>query len=570
MTRTTEFLLATTKEVPKDAQLVSHRLMLRAGMVRKLASGIYAWMPLGLRVLRRVEDIVRFEMDSAGAQEMLMPAVQPAELWRESGRWEKYGPELCRLQDRHQRDFCLGPTHEEVITDIIRNVVRSYKQLPTVVYQIQTKFRDEIRPRFGVMRAREFIMKDAYSFHLTQASLEQSYQAMHQAYCQIFNRLGLRYRVVWADSGAIGGDRSQEFHVLADSGEDLLAYCADSDYAANVEKAEAQAPQSNPKTEGAALEKVATPSQRTINKVAAFLQVPVAQTVKTLMVNGVDEGTLVALVLRGDHELNALKAEKIAKVAQPLQFADEAHVKACIGTGFGSIGPVGLNVHVIVDRDAAVLGDFVCGANEDDQHFTHVHWQRDLPIGEIADIRNVVEGDMSPDGAGPLSFARGIEVGHIFQNGDQYTDPMKATVLNEQGKSVTLLSGCYGIGVSRIVAAAIEQSHDDRGIIWPEEMAPFEIALLPMHMHKSHRVKEAAEQLYGELCTAGYDVFFDDRKERPGVMFADMDLIGIPHRLVVGESGLDQGTVEYKSRAQGDVEQLSLGDILGELAERIG
>lgn len=570
MTRTSEFLFVTEREVPKEAELASHRLMLRSGMIRKLASGIYSWMPLGLRVLRKVERVVRHEMQHAGAQELMMPVVHPAELWQESGRWQKYGPELCRIQDRHQRDFCLGPTHEEVVTDIVRHVVRSYKQLPVTVFQIQTKFRDEIRPRFGVMRSREFVMKDAYSFHIDEASLHASYQNMYRAYCNIFNQLGLRYRVVWADSGAIGGDCSQEFHVLADSGEDLLAYCEQSDYAANVEKAEAQAPQHDAKTDGPTMETLETPNCKTIDAVAAFLQLPQDKTVKTLLVHGTNEGELVALVLRGDHELNALKAEKLPMVASPLVLADEADVEAQLGVSFGSIGPVGLTIPVVVDRDAAVLDDFCCGANLDGQHHVHVHWQRDIPMPVVADIRNVVEGDMSPDGKGPLRFARGIEVGHIFENGDQYTKPLKVTVLDEQGKAKTLLSGCYGIGVSRIVAAAIEQNHDDRGIIWPEAMAPFEVVLLPMHMHKSHRVKDAAEQLYGELCTAGYDVLFDDRKERPGVMFADADLIGVPHRLVISESGLDEGLIEYKCRATGEVEKLPIASILEELAQRAG
>ncbi|MDF1760006.1 MAG: proline--tRNA ligase [Coxiellaceae bacterium] len=571
MTRTSEYLLSTTRETPADAELVSHQLMLRAGMIRKVASGIYTWLPLGYRVLRRVEKVIRHAMDEAGAMEMLMPSVQPAELWQESGRWDKYGPELLRITDRHEREFCYGPTHEEIIADVVRNDIKSYKQLPISFYQIQTKFRDEIRPRFGVMRSREFIMKDAYSFHMDQESMAKTYDTMYQAYCNIFTRLGLNYRAVIADSGAIGGNTSHEFQVLAQSGEDVIAYCGKSDYAANVERAEALAPKT-PEVDldaAEAMVKVATPNCKTMQDVADFFDEPLARGIKTLVVKG-EEQPLVALVLRGDHALNDIKAAACVEVASPLQMADEAEVKAALGCGFGSLGPIGLDIPVIVDRDAAVLVDFTAGANEEGFHYQHVHWKRDHPRNMVADLRNVVDGDLSPDGEGSLTLVRGIEVGHIFQNGDVYTKSMGVSVLNENGKNVTLLSGCYGIGVTRIVAAAIEQHHDERGIVWPDAMAPFEIALLPMQMHKSYRVKQAAEQLYGELCTAGYDVLFDDRKERPGIMFADSDLIGIPHRVVVSESGLDNGTIEYKSRRTGVIEHLPFNDILAALAERVG
>ncbi len=521
-------------------------------------------------MLRRVEQVVRDVMNETGAMEMLMPAAQPAELWQESGRWDKYGPELLRITDRHQREFCYGPTHEEVISDVVRQTITSYKQLPMTLYQVQTKFRDEIRPRFGVMRSREFIMKDAYSFHIGEESLQKTYDTMHQAYSEIFTRLGLNFRAVMADSGAIGGNTSHEFQVLAESGEDVIAYCEDSDYAANVERAEALAPTAlDVDTDAAlAMEKIATPDCKTIESVATFLSVPVEKTVKTLFVKG-SEQPLVALILRGDHSLNDVKAGHCPEVATPIQMAGEAEVKAAMGCGFGSLGPVGLNVPVVVDRDASVLADFVVGANEEGFHYQHVQWTRDASYHSVADLRDVVEGDKSPDGKGLLKLARGIEVGHIFQNGDVYTKAMSVRVLNENGKQVTLLSGCYGIGVTRIVAAAIEQHHDDRGIVWPDAMAPFEIALLPMNMHKSYRVKQVVEQLYAELCTAGYDVLFDDRKERPGIMFADSDLIGVPHRLVVSESGLDDGTIEYKARRTGVIEHLPFNDIMAALAERM-
>ncbi len=566
--RVSRFLLATQKEVPADAEIISHQLMLRAGMIRKLAAGLYTWLPLGLRVLRKVEAIVREEMDRAGAQELLMPAVQPAELWQESGRWEQYGPELLRMQDRHGRDFCLGPTHEEIITDLARKQLRSYKQLPSNFYQIQTKFRDEVRPRFGVMRAREFIMKDAYSFHLDKASLDETYQLMHQTYCRIFDRLGLDYRPVRADSGAIGGSLSHEFHVLAESGEDAIAFSDQSDYAANTELAEALPPAETRPAASEEMSTVATPDQHSIEDVSRQLGVSAEQCLKTLIVNGEDD-QLIALVLRGDHELNPVKAEKIPAVARPLSFADEDRIKKTIGCAPGSIGPVGLSIPVYVDRSAAITADFVCGANTDGRHLKGVNWERDLPEAEIVDIRTVVEGDPSPDGKGVLTIKRGIEVGHIFQLGTKYSEALKASVLDENGKAVTMSMGCYGIGVSRVVAAAIEQNHDDNGIIWPEALAPFQIALLPMNMHKSERVREAVEKLYDELQSAGFDVLLDDRKERPGVMFADMELIGIPHRIVVGEKGLDKGVLEYKGRKSTEKQELPADTIIEFLSDRI-
>lgn len=566
--RLSQLLLPTLKEVPADAETASHQLMLRAGLIRPMASGLYNWLPLGLRALRRVEQVVREEMDAAGAQELLMPVVQPAELWEESGRWAEYGPELLRLTDRHQREFCLGPTHEEVITDLIRNNLRSYRQLPANFYQIQTKFRDEIRPRFGVMRSREFIMKDAYSFHLDQDSLQQTYEVMHQAYSNIFRRLGLEFRPVRADSGAIGGSNSHEFHVLADSGEDAIVFSDGSDYAANIEAAEALAP-AGPRAEpGAEMTTVATPGKESIEAVSAFLDCPPAQCLKTLMVNGVEEGSVVALVLRGDHELNAIKAAALAEVASPLTLADAAAVKAAAGASPGSVGPLGLDIAVIVDRSAAMVADFVCGANDDGHHLTGVNWGRDLPEPKVADLRNVAEGDPSPDGQGSLSIRRGIEVGHIFQLGEKYSKAMNAGVLGEGGKLETLTMGCYGIGITRVVAAAIEQNHDDRGIIWPEELAPFDIVLIGINHHKSARVTEALLPLYEELQAAGWSVLLDDRAMRPGVMFADADLIGIPHRLVIGERGLDKGIIEYKHRRNADSEDVALDGVMAFLQQR--
>ncbi len=562
--RTSQLLLATLKETPADAEIVSHKLMLRAGMVRKLASGLYSWLPLGLRVLRKTEAIVREEMDRAGAQELLMPAVQPAELWEESGRWNEYGPELLRLRDRHQRDFCFGPTHEEVITDLVRREVRSYKQLPANFYQIQTKFRDEIRPRFGVMRAREFLMKDAYSFHADQDSLDVTYQRMFETYSRIFRRIGLEFRAVRADTGAIGGSLSHEFHVLAASGEDAIAFSDAGDYAANVELAETLPPQGERPPPGQAMDTVDTPGQHSIEEVSAYLGVAPERCAKTLLVEGSDGG-LIALVLRGDHTLNELKAGKLPAVASPLGFAPPERVRDVVGCSPGSLGPLGLKIPVIADYGARHLSDFVCGANEDGKHLSGVNWGRDLPEPEAADLRNVTAGEPSPAGRGHLNIARGIEVGHIFQLGEKYSRAMNAVALDEQGRALTLAMGCYGIGVSRVVAAAIEQNHDEHGIIWPVAIAPFQAALLPMNMHKSQRLREAAESLYDELTAAGIEVLFDDRPIRAGVMFADMDLIGLPHRLVLGERGLDAGKTEYKTRR----DRASVDVPLGNAAEFI-
>jgi len=565
--RTSQLLLSTLKETPSDAEVISHQLMLRAGMIRKLAAGLYTWLPMGLRVLRKVENIIREEMDRAGAQEVLMPAVQPAELWQESGRWDQYGPELLRMHDRHDREFCFGPTHEEVITDLIRREVRSYKQLPANFYQIQTKFRDEIRPRFGVMRAREFLMKDAYSFHLDEASLDQTYEIMHQTYCRIFSRLGLGYRPVHADTGSIGGKLSHEFHVLADSGEDAIAFSDTSDYAANVELAPALPTAEKLPPPAQTMQMVDTPAQHSIEQLSEFLKLPASQCLKTLLI--VDaEDQVHALVLRGDHELNMIKTEKLEGITAPLRFATDVEVKQAAGCDPGSIGPVGLSIPIHVDH-AARIADFVCGANEVDKHLTGVNWGRDLPEPQTVDIRNVVEGDPSPDGKGKLSIKRGIEVGHIFQLGTKYSEAMKATVLDENGQSVVMTMGCYGIGVSRVVAAAIEQNHDERGIIWPQALAPWQVVILPMNMHKSQRLRDTVEQLYTQLQAAGIEVLVDDRKERPGVMFADMELIGIPHRIVIGDRSLDKGMVEYKARRETDVQEIAVDGIVEWLKEQL-
>lgn len=561
--RTSQYLLATQKETPAEAEVISHQLMLRAGMVRKLASGLYNWLPTGLRVVNKVAAIVRDEMNKAGAIEISMPVVQPGDLWEESGRWDDYGPELLRIKDRHNRDFVLGPTHEEVVTNLVKNEVSSYKQLPLNLYQIQTKFRDEVRPRFGIMRSREFIMKDAYSFHIDAESLDQTYQIMHQAYCNIFERIGLLYRPVIADSGSIGGAVSHEFHVLADSGEDDIAYSDTSDYAANVELAEAVA--LGEATEGfAELKLVDTPDAKTISKVSALLGCDVKQTVKTLIVKANEDSghEFVALILRGDHSLNSIKAEKLAIVASPLQMADEAAVKAKLNCGFGSLGPVELDLPIIVDRSAETASDFVCGANKEAQHFTGANWQRDVKTYSVADIRNVVAGDPSPDGEGILAIAKGIEVGHIFQLGDKYSKAMNCGVLTESGKHDVLQMGCYGIGVTRIVAAAIEQNNDKYGIIWPESIAPFKVVIIPMNMHKSPRIQEVAEKLYKDLCDAGIEVLFDDRKERPGVMFNDMELIGIPYSVVIGERNLDNQQLEIKNRKSGEKTLLEVDNLL--------
>ena len=546
--RLSQFHLATVKEVPADAEIASHRLMLRAGMIRKLASGLYTWSPLGLRVLRKVEAVVREEMDRAGAIEMLMPSIQPRELWEETGRWEKFGGQLLKIKDRKQQEFCYGPTHEEVITDFARNELKSYKQLPITFYQIQTKFRDEIRPRFGVMRAREFLMKDAYSFHLTPASLAATYAVMYATYTRIFTRLGLTFRAVQADTGAIGGDTSHEFQVLAESGEDAIAFSDGSDYAANLEKAEALAASGPPPAPAAPLQTVDTPTQRTMDEVAAFLGVTPAQCVKTLLVRG--HNGVVALCLRGDHSLNAVKAAKLDESSDELVLASEEEILAATGTQAGFIGPVGLPtaVPVIVDRDAAMLADFVCGANVAGKHYTGANWNRDARVSRVADLRNVVDGDLSPDGHGVLHLARGIEVGQVFQLGQKYAQALGAVVLNDQGRNEVMTMGCYGIGISRIVAAAIEQCHDDAGIVWPQAMAPWKVVVCVINSKHLPAVTEAAEALYQELCQRGVDTLLDDRGLRPGSMFADMELIGIPHRVVVSERGVAAGTLEYRAR----------------------
>ena len=567
--RTSNFLIATQKETPADAEVISHQLMLRAGLIRKLASGLYTWLPLGLRVLRKVETIVREEMDKSGAQELSMPVMQPAELWQESGRWEQYGPELLRIKDRHDRDFCLGPTHEEVITELVRSEIKSYKQLPINLYQIQTKVRDEIRPRFGIMRSREFLMKDAYSFHANQASLEETYQVMHRTYSSIFTRLSLEFRPVIADTGSIGGSASHEFHVLANSGEDDIAFSDSSDYAANVEMAEALAPAEGRPAPGAQMQEVATPGVKSIEDLANFLSVSPATTIKTLLVAAHKAGELVALVLRGDHQLNTIKAEKLAGVASPLRMASEEEARAAAGAGFGSLGPVGLKVATIIDRSAACMADFTCGANRDDFHLTGVNWERDCPLGSIEDLRSVEEGDPSPDGKGKLQIKRGIEVGHIFQLGTRYTEAMSAQVLDETGRNVTMTMGCYGIGVSRIVASAIEQNHDDRGIIWPDSMAPFQLAIIPLNMQKSPEVARCAEELYQELLDCGVEVLMDDRNERPGVKFADMELIGIPHRIVIGDRALAEDNIEYKGRRDSESQLIARGEILDFIKARL-
>ena len=561
--RTSTFPLNTVKETPSDAEIISHQLMIRAGLIRKLASGLYTWLPLGLRVLRKVEKIVRSEMETSGALEVLMPGLQPAELWQETGRWEQYGAELARLKDRHQRDFCLGPTHEEIITDLARHEIKSYKQLPITYFQIQTKFRDEIRPRFGVMRAREFIMKDAYSFHLTEESLHETYDVMYKAYTAIFNHFGLKFRAVIADSGSIGGAISHEFHVLADSGEDAIAFSTQSEYAANVEKAQSLMPTQTRAAATQALTLIDTPNQHSIDEICAFLTISPTQCVKTLIVKGSEENSLVALLVRGDHELNEIKAEKMDGVASPLQLASDDEIQSACGCKAGSIGVIGLTIPIIADYSVAILADFVCGANQDGKHYQGVNWERDVALpSQVADLRTVVEGDLSPDGHGTLTIARGIEVGHIFQLGTKYSEAMKAGVINEAGKNQIMIMGCYGIGVSRVIAAAIEQNHDGRGIIWPANLAPFQVAICPMNMHKSERLKEYAEKLYLDLTHAGIEVLFDDRKVRAGFMFSDMDLIGIPHCLVISDRGLDSQTVEYKGRCDEQAQDIAMTDIL--------
>ena len=545
--RLSQYPINTAKETPAEAEVLSHQLMLRAGLIRREAAGLYSWLPMGLRTLRKAETIIREEMDRAGALEVIMPVFQPAELWQESGRWTEYGPELLRFKDRHERDFVAGPTHEEVITDIVRRDIKSYRQLPVNFYQVQTKFRDEIRPRFGVMRAREFIMKDAYSFHVDAASLQQGYRGMYDAYTRIFTRMGLDFRAVRADSGPIGGDVSQEFHVLAASGEDAIVFSDEDDYAANLEAAAALPPQEPRPAPREAMAKVATPGARTIEELSRMLEVEPSRCVKTLLVEGSGED-VVALVLRGDHDLNAVKAQRLPGVASPLRMAGAERIARATGSQAGFIGPVGLRCRLYADHAALAMADFICGANEKDMHLTGVNWDRDVGAVTAADIRNVREGDPSPSGRGHLKIARGIEVGHIFQLGSRYSEPLKAKVLDESGKEVTLLMGCYGIGVTRVVAAAIEQNHDERGIIWPEPLAPFQVVLVPLNLQKSARVREVADRLYNELTARGVEVLYDDRDARPGVKFADAELLGIPHRLVVGERGLDAGRLEYRYR----------------------
>jgi prolyl-tRNA synthetase len=566
-----KLLIATVKETPSDAVVISHQLMLRAGLIRKLSSGLYNWLPMGLRVLRKVEAIVREEMNKVDAQEVLMPVVQPAELWEESGRWQKYGPELLRITDRHNNAFCLGPTHEEVITDLVRNELKSYKQLPMTFYQIQTKFRDEIRPRFGVMRSREFIMKDAYSFHIDQQSLQDTYDDMHTAYSNVFNRLGLDFRPVIADNGSIGGNASHEFHVLAESGEDDIAFSDSSDFAANIEMAAALPPEGDRAAATKSLEKVATPDQKSIEDVCSFMSVNADQVVKTLVVLADEDSPspLVALVVRGDHELNDIKAEKLSGVASPLEFATDEQIQQTIGCKAGSIGPINLPIDTIIDHSAAHISDFICGANEDGFHYQGANWERDCNISRVADIRNVKAGDPSPDGKGKLQIKRGIEVGHIFQLGTNYSEALNATVLSDQGKDQIMEMGCYGIGITRIVAAAIEQNNDEKGIIWPESMAPFQIAIVPMNMQKSEAVAEQSTTLYKQLTEMGYEVLLDDRNERPGVKFADMELTGIPHRIVVGDRGLKEGQLEYKGRRDEDNQLIELANIISFIQQTV-
>lgn len=564
--RASQWFFATLKETPNDAEIISHQLMLRAGMIRKLGSGLYSWLPMGLKVLRRVEQIVREEMNHAHALELLMPAIQPAELWQETGRWASFGGQLLTMRDSNERDYCFGPTHEEVITDIMRHELRSYKDLPLNFYQIQTKFRDEIRPRFGVMRAREFVMKDAYSFHLTQASLQETYDAMYQAYCRIFDRLGLKYRAVEADTGAIGGATSHEFQVLADSGEDLIFYSDQSNYAANIEQATTRIPAKAADFPKAPMSTIATPGQNTIDAVASFLNIQPCDTVKTLIVEG-EEEPLVALVLRGNDALNEIKAAKHPKIKSPLRFADEQAVIDAIGVPFGSIGPVNLNLPVIADHYALALNAFVCGANQAGYHHQHVAWGRDADYMDAFDLRNVQEGDASPDGQGTLRSCRGIEVGHVFQLGKKYAEAMNAAVLDESGQLQTMLMGCYGLGITRVVAAAIEQHHDDRGIIWPAALAPFQIVIIPINLHRSESVRSQAESLYEHCRAQGIDVLLDDRKERPGVLFADHDLIGIPHRFILSERNLAQNILEYKARSAEASENIALSEVHALIAQ---
>ncbi|WP_438464073.1 proline--tRNA ligase [Marinomonas sp. PE14-40] len=573
--RASNYLFSTLRNPPTDAVVTSHKLMMRAGMIRQVSKGLYTWLPTGLKVFRKVENIVREEMQKAGALEIIMPGVQPKELWEESGRWQEYGPELLRIKDRHERDYCLGPTHEEVVTDLVRNEISSYKQLPLNLFQIQTKFRDEVRPRFGVMRSREFMMKDAYSFHASSESLQTTYDVMHDAYCKVFDRVGLNYRPVRADTGSIGGAFSHEFHVLAESGEDDIAFSDSSDFAANIELAEAISEKQAADAPTLALEEILTPNCKTIQQVADFLSLDVKKTVKTMLIKGQNaegESTIIALVLRGDHNINEIKVEKIEGALVPFEFASEADIQAQIGCQPGSIGPVGLvekGIRVIADRSAAVLSDFCAGANKDDYHVTGVNWERDFGEVEVADIRNVVAGDPSPDGKGVIEIKRGIEVGHIFQLGQKYAEALNANVLDENGKAQTMWMGCYGIGVSRVVAAAIEQNFDDKGILWPDSIAPFQVSIVAMKYEKSEAVREQADRIYAELQAAGVDVMLDDRKASPGVKFADAELLGIPHRVVISDKGLDKGTIEYKHRRTGDNDDLSLDSLVETLISRL-
>lgn len=564
--RTSKLLISTQKEIPADAEVISHQLMIRAGLIRKLASGLYTWLPLGLKVLKKIENIIRHHMNNAGAQEVLMPIVQPGELWKESKRWEEYGDELLRLQDRHGRYFCLGPTHEEVITDLARVYLQSYKQLPKNFYQIQTKFRDEIRPRFGIMRAREFTMKDSYSFHLTDKCLDDTYNKMHDAYSKIFNEIDLDFRAVIADSGSIGGSTSHEFHVLAESGEDSIAFSNQSNYAANVELAKAM-PLISKNKEKKEIKEIDTPGIKTILEICNELKVEAKQTIKTLIVHGSEEcdSDLVALVLRGDHELNELKAEKIDIVAKPLKFASEEDVKKRLNCSVGFVGPINTNLPIIADHSAKNLMNFICGANVNDKHFVNANWSENIKSTITADIRQVTNGDPSPDGKGEIVIKRGIEIGHIFKLGKKYSNKMNASILDKNGKDQTLIMGCYGIGVSRLIAATIEQNHDDKGIIWPSSIAPFEVALIPINMDKSNIVKKQTEDIYKILKNKNIDVLMDDRNERPGVKFADIELIGIPHRITIGEKSISKGVIEYYSRKEDKTEEIKIEEIIKKL-----
>ncbi|HIO92636.1 MAG TPA: proline--tRNA ligase [Leucothrix mucor] len=566
--KVSQFPISTLRETPADAEVISHQLMLKAGLIRRLASGLYTWAPFGLKVLRKVEAIIREEMNKAGAIELLMPSIQPAELWEESNRWGQYGAELLRMKDRHGREFCYGPTHEEIITDYVRKELRSYKELPVNYYQIQTKFRDEVRPRFGVMRAREFLMKDAYSFHLSQESLQETYDTMYATYCRIFERMGLDYRPVDADTGSIGGNASNEFHVLADSGEDGIAFSSESNYAANVELAEAVAPTGDRPAPNAEMQTIDTPNQHSIEEVADYLKIEADKIIKTLIVLG-DDDNVVALLVRGDRELNEIKAEKLEGIAAPLEFASEEQVIEATGCKPGSVGPLGLKIPIFADYSTQKMADFVCGANEDNKHLTGVNWERDLPEAQFIDIRDVIDGDPSPDGKGTLSILRGIEVGHIFQLGKKYSEALNATVLNENGKAEVVTMGCYGIGVSRLVAASIEQNFDEQGIIWPAALAPFQISLVPLNYHKSEQVKSVTNSLYQDLLDAGYDVLLDDRNMRAGAMFSDHELLGIPHRIVISDRGLKENTLEYKARTGGDAEKIASENMLTFIAEKI-